>query len=784
MLVVQNWPYALIALSAAAIGCGLALFAWQRRTVQGATEFALLMTAVAWMGVTGAAEALISAHSLDAKIFASKLYLIGGVTLPLLTLLFVARYTGRDRWLSRPVRILLWSMVALELLLAFTNDWHHLYWSELSVTSAGPAALVIFEHSALNHVLALYTYGLMGASIVLLIAHALRAPAIYRRQSVVMVLAMLAPSVPNLVYYLGISPWPGLDFTPIGFVVMGFLLTWAIFRFQLVALAPVAQDALFAGLGDGVIALNAQGLIVAANPAAQRLLTLGEARLLGMSVQALPSPWAEAIIGAEETIELYVGSGAQASAIDISRTIMADHRGRAIGSILLFHDVTAFRTLQAELEALNRGLEARVAERTAELSATVTQLESEITERRRAEATLRVMQESLADHVTDLSGQLSALYEVILLDGKTLQLDEVRRLTLDTILNSLHADAGFILTYLPSTRRLELVASAGLNTAQCAQLAQTPADWLVSDTIPRTILNLEGAHDLPEPLHLPEMQALLCTAVFRGNAPQGGVGVFWRNSPSLSVEDIALFRALGDQLVVLAENVRLRHAQEQALVQEERRRLARDLHDSVTQSLYALTLSADTAAGRVRRGQFHRLEEPLTQIAVGAHQALREIRLLLFELRLATPETMSLEEALQLRLDAVERRAGIEAHLHYSVTSTLAPALARELYWIAMEALNNALKHAAADTVTVAVDETADAIELVIADNGAGLNHQEALSGGMGLRTMTERAARAGGILSITTPPAGGVCVTVRISPRDERLTPDRVQPALSQEVT
>ena len=783
MLVTQNWPYAMIAFSAAVIGCGLAIYAWRRRAVRGAGEFALLMMGVAWMGATSAVEALISAHALDAKIFATKLYLIGGASVPLLALLFTARYTGRDRWLTRPVRIALWAMVGIEVFLVFTNDWHALYWNDIALTSDAADARVIFGHSALNHLLAIYTYGLTAASIVLLSVNALRAPAIYRRQSVIMVLAMLAPAIANLLYYLDVSPWPGLDFTPVGFIVMGFLLTWAIFRFQLVELAPVAQDALFAGLADGVIALNAQGLIVAANPAAQRLLALDEAGLIGTAVGALPAPWAEALAGAGETAELTIGTGASERAIDVARAVMTDHRGRAVGSILLFHDVTAFRTLQAELEALNRGLEARVAERTAELGATVTQLENEVTERRRAEATLRALQQSMADHVTDLSGQLSALYEVILLGGKTLELSEIRRLTLETIQNTLHADAGFILTYLPSTRRLELVASAGLSAEQCDRLARIPAEWLVGDTIPRTILNLAGAEDLPASLKLPEMQALLCTAVFRNDAPLGGVGVFWQRSPSLSVEDIALFRALSDQLVVLAENARLRRAQEQALVQEERHRLARDLHDSVTQSLYALSLSADTAAGRVRKGHFDRLEEPLAQIAAGAHQALREIRLLLFELRLATPETMPLEEALQLRLDAVERRAGIDAHLHFDVTSPLPEPLARELYWIAMEALNNALKHAAADTVTVTVAEIEGAIELAVADNGAGLNQQEAPSGGMGLRTMTERAARAGGVLAITAPAAGGVRVSVQVPVRDDRPGAGTPQPALSKEI-
>ncbi|MCB0025653.1 MAG: hypothetical protein KDD91_21615, partial [Caldilinea sp.] len=119
------------------------------------------------------------AHALDAKMFATKLYLIGGASVPLLALLFTARYTGRDRWLTRPVRIALWAMVGIEVFLVFTNDWHALYWNDIALTSDAADARVIFGHSALNHVLAIYTYGLTAASIVLLSVNALRAPAIY-----------------------------------------------------------------------------------------------------------------------------------------------------------------------------------------------------------------------------------------------------------------------------------------------------------------------------------------------------------------------------------------------------------------------------------------------------------------------------------------------------------------------------------------------------------------------------------------------------------------------------
>ena len=97
-------------------------------------------------------------------------------------------------------------------------------------------------------------------------------------------------------------------------------------------------------------------------------------------------------------------------------------------------------------------------------------------------------------------------------------------------------------------------------------------------------------------------------------------------------------------------------------LQKRRNRLARDLHDSVTQALYALALYAETTSNAVRRGRSDQLDQRLDRITTAARQAFREMRLLLYELRPATQQTARVAESLLLRLDAVESRAGIAVH--------------------------------------------------------------------------------------------------------------------------
>jgi signal transduction histidine kinase len=602
----------------------------------------------------------------------------------------------------------------------------------------------------------------------------LRAPAPYRLQNVILIVALAVPVIANIIYYVGVGPWRNYDFTPLSYTVSGLLMAWAIFRHQFLDLAPLAQDALFANLGDGVIAVNMRSQIVAANPRAQRLLALTESALIGRAALTLPAPWGAAFataLDATDTPEVHSGD----QSIAVTRSTLTAQHGQPVGSILLLHDVTAYRVLQDNLVQLNGELEARVATRTAELEQTVAHLRTEIEERQRVEATLRHMQESLADHVTDLSSHLSVLYEVILLGGRALDIESVRRLTLETVENALHTDAGFLLNYLPAVQRFELAVQRGLTDAQMTRLLQQARAWLLDDPIPRTILHLPDAAGIPEAIRVPGMQACIITTIFRMGTPVGALGVYWREPPTLSVEEIALFRALGDQLAVLAENVRLRQAHEQALVQEERQRIARDLHDSVTQSLYALTLSADTAAQRLRTGRTDQLDALMSQVGKASHQALREIRLLLYELRLATPDAMPLAEALQMRLDAVERRAGIDAHLEVEAGLTVPAASAHHLYWIALEALNNSLKHAAAEHVSVRLCTDGAGLALTIVDDGSGISPHAGAAHGYGLRDMAERAAQLGGALRLSTPPGGGVEVGVRIpceSPQSKGVEP------------
>jgi signal transduction histidine kinase len=237
-----------------------------------------------------------------------------------------------------------------------------------------------------------------------------------------------------------------------------------------------------------------------------------------------------------------------------------------------------------------------------------------------------------------------------------------------------------------------------------------------------------------------------------------------REPGAFSNSTVELLQAIADQAGVAIENSRLVAEVGHAATQAERSRLARDLHDSVTQMLYSLTLFAEAAKQQVDQGDATRVAGHLAQIGETAQQALREMRLMVYELRPPVLEQVGLLEAIGQRLDAVERRAGVDASLYFESPARLPWPVEEALFRIAIEALNNVLKHAACTRVTVALRDAADGVEMEIRDNGHGMAEGlDRRTGGWGLTGMRERAERLGGTLTVVSKKGQGTSIVARV---------------------
>ena len=194
---------------------------------------------------------------------------------------------------------------------------------------------------------------------------------------------------------------------------------------------------------------------------------------------------------------------------------------------------------------------------------------------------------------------------------------------------------------------------------------------------------------------------------------------------------------------------------------EERQRLARDLHDSVNQSIHGLVLFSETLVSILEKNNTDRARQIAGRLQESARQALKETRLMLYEMQSsAGAQSIDLVRDLETRLATVERRAGVRAQILQEGSLDLCPAAWHEnLFWITIEALNNALKHAQARNVQIKICSSPQRLELEVRDDGRGFEADKPHMGGMGLQTMRQRASMIGGELSIHSTPGQGSSV-------------------------
>jgi signal transduction histidine kinase len=207
----------------------------------------------------------------------------------------------------------------------------------------------------------------------------------------------------------------------------------------------------------------------------------------------------------------------------------------------------------------------------------------------------------------------------------------------------------------------------------------------------------------------------------------------------------------------------MRQAVGQVAMLEERHRLARDIHDSLSQSLCGVGLCAEAAARLLEAGDVPTAVAHLRDVRDSAGDALREMRFLLFDLRPSILHEEGLVSALAARVAAVERRMGVQVELAAGGVERLPFAVEEALYGIAREALNNSLKHGHATRLTVTVRQSEEDAGIEVADNGVGFDPDEGWRrGGMGLAGMRERAHRIGASFEVSSEPGCGT--TIRVS--------------------
>ena len=258
--------------------------------------------------------------------------------------------------------------------------------------------------------------------------------------------------------------------------------------------------------------------------------------------------------------------------------------------------------------------------------------------------------------------------------------------------------------------------------------------------------------------------ALLALPLVVRDAVLGALQIEHAAGDHFSDDRVRLATAFANQVAVALENTYLYEQALEKAAYGERQHLARELHDSVSQALYAILLGTHTAQRQLGRAP-DKASEALTYVESLAQAGIAEMRALIFELRPESLEEEGLVGVLRKQLDAMESRHGLETSLRLPDEPDLPFASKQVLFRVAQEALHNIVKHARASKVRLELVAEQGLLRLSVDDDGVGFDTDTsaAAPGHLGLTSMRERLAAVAGTLTIDSDPGVGTNVTATL---------------------
>jgi PAS domain S-box-containing protein len=372
----QFTPYTLPLIAAAAVSAAIAVYGWHRRSAPGAIFFVLLVLAVSEWSLAYALE--LDSTDLSAKIIFDALEFFGIVTIPATWLALALCYTGREKWLTHRNLALLAVEPVITVLLVWTNGFHGLIWGDVGLDTSGTFINLSETPRVGFWVHTVYSYILLLVGVLLLIQAFGRAPRLYRRQLISLLVGVIVPWLANALSLFGLSPFPELDLTPFAFTVSGAVMAWGLFRFRLLDIVPVARNTVVDSLSDGVIVLDTQNRIVDLNPAAQRIIRRAASEAIGQ-------PAAEVFSARPDLVEEYrdvteanaeivlpgqvptsqAGQEQEQRHFELRILPLSNRRGALTGRLIVLRDITEQKRAEEALRNAEAATRQRLKEQTA-----------------------------------------------------------------------------------------------------------------------------------------------------------------------------------------------------------------------------------------------------------------------------------------------------------------------------------------------------------------------------------------------------------------------------------
>ncbi len=341
-----QFSFATLLVAGGLILLGLAVFVWRRRSVESGAELAILLLSAAVWVLGNAAEHLTT--SLAGKVLASKIQYIGILALSPAVLVTVLVATGRSSWIRRYIAVSA-PLAACALVMVATNELHGWIWSSVELTRAGSMSILAVHYGPAFQIIQVASYVQLFAAALFFLPRCIRN---WRADATFAYIGFAAPWIANIIYVTRSGPWPDLDFTPMGLVIMGVSLTISFRGFGSVfSTVMLAHRDILENISDLVLVSDGSGRLLSANRGAREALDL----------PPLPTPASSALAEEHPLLRHLAGTASLARNEDISLSVagamrifdirsvpVTSAKGRSCGVVFVLRDVTEQRASEDE----------------------------------------------------------------------------------------------------------------------------------------------------------------------------------------------------------------------------------------------------------------------------------------------------------------------------------------------------------------------------------------------------------------------------------------------------
>ncbi len=632
---------------------------------------------------------------------------------------FSLSYTNRSIWMNNRTRWI--NRIGIVFFILVPAAIQILFWVE-------PLRTIFFstKHGLGEQINEIYVLNILAASIILLIDTFARKPRILLSYAGTIMIGAVIPFVARFTVIFGVDIETDIFLSILSYslAIAGF--SYGIFSSRLIETTLITRDFVVEGMDDGWMVVDSHSRVLDLNSSAEEMIGLSHEKIYGKPVDQILTDWPSILNSSPGNKEIEMRRSVKSHKdwryLNIRISKLTDQNNANFGHLILWRDITgrkiaddARQRARDELFVLLNAVSS-AASRSMNLEDFLSEASYQIVYSFQSQAVAIFLTEENNGNQTKLA----------LKSHFGLSPDHIKEMKQDTIALSIY-------------------------------------DWLMEneENHPLIINNFNESMDVPVGLRKFGFDCVVLIPLIiytqHENTVIGCLCLGRHENISYSQDEVIRLTTISNQIATLIDNNRRRQF---AIALSERQRLLRDLHDSVSQKLYGLVALTEAAQAGIEAGSEISPLQVLTRIGENARQAVKEMRLFLYEMQPVDLKD-GLVSTLHHRLVAVEGRADIKARLLADEDIQLTKDKEIALYYIAQEALNNILRHAHAKTVSITLKQTRLNVILKIIDDGRGFDIKKIDQGGLGLPNMKERALQVNGKFKIISAPGEGTKITI-----------------------